>query len=181
MEEQSVQQNIRQKPSPSQRLKWVVVINLLLIAAIVLSIALVSLDIFPPLGSQDQILNPALIVNNVTITVVEYEDALEYFHDFQGFDIFSVDGQEEVKYKLTERVVLDQWAQDKGITVTDEQILEKSIELHENPPSFDVYPEFEVQSRVEVLKEHFEVREDIDYILWISREVDKATILDYVE
>jgi len=176
MELQTVPPNTQEKPPGSRLLRWVVAIDLLLIAVIAIA-ALIQRPLSPP----DRSLEPALIVNGVTITNEEYDEAIKYFHDFWGFDVASLDGQGEVKAKLIERVILEQWAQSKGRTVSDDQILEKSKEMHENPPSFEEYPDFKAQAKAEILKGYLKDEKGQDYELWISEEVERAEITDNVQ
>ena len=90
MELQTVPPNTQEKPPGSRLLRWVVAIDLLLIAVIAIA-ALIQRPLSPP----DRSLEPALIVNGVTITNEEYDEAIKYFHDFWGFDVASLDGQGE--------------------------------------------------------------------------------------
>jgi len=166
---------LQNKPPGSKLLRWVVGINLLLIAVIAIFILTQK--------PQDQDLDtaPALIVNGITITNKEYDSALKYFQDFWEFDTASLDGQEEVKAVLIERIILEQWAQSKGLAVSDDQILEKSKELHENPPDFEDYPDFRAQAKAEILRGYLKDEKGADYELWISEEVEKAEITDNVQ
>jgi hypothetical protein len=166
---------LKEKSLGSRLLRWVVGINLFLIAVIAVFAILQK--------PQDQSLDaaPALIVNGVTITNKEYDNALKYFQDFWGFDTASLDGQGEVKAMLIERVILEQWAQSKGLTVSDDQILEKSKEMHENPPDFEDYPDFKSQAKAEILRGYVIDEKGKDYELWLSEEVEKAEITDNVQ
>jgi hypothetical protein len=175
MELQAVPQNTQNKPPGKKLLRWLVIVDILLLAVI----AIFTLIQQPKDQSLDTA--PALIVNGITITNKEYDDAIKYFQDFWGFDVASLDGQGEVKAMLIDRVILEQWAQSKGLTVSDDQILEKSKTLHENPPDFNKYPDFKAQAKAEILKGYLRDEKGQDYELWISEEVEKAEITDNVQ
>lgn len=99
-----------------------------------------------------------LVVNGSSITRGEYENALKYYKDIWLVDTRKEEVKRNVKNKLIERELLENWAKQERISVSEEEVVGKGKELYggAQEPPFGDYPELLSQARFEVLKSKFQ-------------------------